>query len=115
MRGLSFFILAMVEFSIPPHFMQAAIIFRDELRAHIERFEAVLAAGNLKEVANEIAQRFHLIKGASGFFEIRDLKESATQLEKLFEDKNVDEKLLQHELQSALTIARKSLENLKQL
>lgn len=79
---------------IPDVFHEAAQIFLDELNSHVSFFQEMLAALNSAEgratfgakEARLLAEKFHLVKGASGFLKLTELKEAAGSAEKYFRD-----------------------------
>jgi len=79
---------------IPEILHEAALIFLEELDAHLKFFRATL--NDLEsdhgyvldgDKARLLAEKFHLVKGASGFLQLSSLKESAAEAEKYFRDK----------------------------
>ena len=81
----------MTSYSIPDYFHEAAKIFLDELDEHLRFFDQVLrdSAANprlIDECAKAIAERFHLIRGSSGFLSMPPIHECATTGEKFFRD-----------------------------
>ena len=80
--------------TIPDVFHEAAQIFLDELNAHLSFFQEMLASLGRPESATPfgakearlLAEKFHLVKGASGFLKLTELKDEAGSAEKYFRD-----------------------------
>lgn len=78
-----------MSYAIPDYFHEAAAIFLAEVEDHLRYLDGVLAESEanpacLVENAKAIAERFHLIRGGSGFLNLAPVLECATAGERLF-------------------------------
>ena len=100
---------------LSPALRPALEIFLRELDSHVLFFERTVqqiaelqsqnSAGNgyLKELRN-LSGRFHTIKGGAGFFQLTEIKDFASTLEKLFQNQSAfsSEDSIKEELQNAI-------------
>ena len=72
--------------NIPPYLANAAELFFEELESHLAAIESLVESNSgdtLSEAArDEIAKRFHTIRGGAGFLKIGELHGIATAGEK---------------------------------
>ena len=104
---------------LPEILHAAAHIFATELEAHsafLEQFCSELDAANdtasralMKKQAPLLAEKFHLIRGASGFLNLTALRDLATEKEKRYralDSDTVEKSEVLSELRAALEVLR---------